>query len=208
MPHNLSFLLSGLMLGLTAGISPGPLLALVISETLRHNKAGGIRVALAPLFTDLPIIGISLFIISKISNQNLLLGIISFSGAAFLSYLSYDCLSAKEMDFSKEGEKPGSLFRGIVANTLSPHPYLFWITVGAPITLMAYKTGLAASIQFLFAFYICLVGSKIIIALLVDKSRNIIQNKAYLRIMKVMGALLFFLALLFVKEGIEFLVNQ
>ena len=207
MPHNLSFLLSGIILGFTAGVSPGPLLALVVSETLKHNKAGGIRVAVAPLFTDIPIIIITLFIITKLSDQNLLLGIISLSGAAFISYLGYDCVRVKGIDLSSEVKKPISLFRGIIANTLSPHPYLFWLTVGAPITLKAYKTGPAAAALFLIAFYICLIGSKIIISLLVDKSRNILQNNAYIRIMRVMGIVLFIFALLFVKEGIEFLLK-
>ena len=201
------FLLSGLILGITAGISPGPLLALVISETLKHNKAGGIRVAIAPLFTDIPIIIISLFIISKLSNQNILLGIISLSGAVFISYIGYDCIRIKGIELSTEGKKSGSLFRGIIANTLSPYPYLFWLTVGAPITFKAYKISLAASIQFLLAFYICLVGSKIIISLLVDKSRNVLQNKAYIRIMRVMGIALYIFALLFIREGIKFLVK-
>ncbi|MDY6953588.1 MAG: LysE family translocator, partial [Thermodesulfobacteriota bacterium] len=46
----------GIVLGLSAGFAPGPLLALVISQTLRHNAVEGLKVALAPLVTDLPII--------------------------------------------------------------------------------------------------------------------------------------------------------
>jgi threonine/homoserine/homoserine lactone efflux protein len=203
----LPFLFSGLILGITAGISPGPLLALVISETLKQNRAGGVRVALAPLITDLPIIIFSIFIISKISGQNIVLGVISFSGALFIAYLGFDCVRTKGMEVSIDEKKTGSLIRGAAANFLSPHPYLFWITVGAPVTLKAYKTGFFASIIFLSAFYFSLVGSKIIIALLVDKSRNILQNKVYIRIMKGMGIVLLVFALLFVKEGIGFLMK-
>lgn len=50
------FLLTGVLLGLSSGLAPGPLLALVASETLRHGVRAGVRVALAPLITDLPII--------------------------------------------------------------------------------------------------------------------------------------------------------
>ena len=52
----LPFLFAGLVLGLSGGLVPGPLLTLVASETLRHGAAAGIRVALAPLLTDAPII--------------------------------------------------------------------------------------------------------------------------------------------------------
>ena len=38
MDASLPFLLSGLLFGLVAGMSPGPLLTLVISETLRRDE--------------------------------------------------------------------------------------------------------------------------------------------------------------------------
>jgi len=55
----ISFFMTGTLLGLSAGIAPGPLLTLVISETLQKDIKAGIRVALAPMFTDVPIIVIS-----------------------------------------------------------------------------------------------------------------------------------------------------
>lgn len=56
----IEFLSAGTLLGLAAGFAPGPLLVLVISETLRHNIKAGIKVSIAPLITDVPIILISL----------------------------------------------------------------------------------------------------------------------------------------------------
>ena len=49
-------LVVALTLGLAAGVSPGPLLALVVSATLERGFGAGLRVASAPLVTDLPII--------------------------------------------------------------------------------------------------------------------------------------------------------
>ena len=45
-----------LVLGLAAGFAPGPLLVLVISETLQHSTRAGIKVAFAPVITDLAIV--------------------------------------------------------------------------------------------------------------------------------------------------------
>jgi hypothetical protein len=50
------FLGIGIIFGLSAGLAPGPLLMLVISDTLRHGIKAGVKVALAPVITDLPII--------------------------------------------------------------------------------------------------------------------------------------------------------
>ena len=55
----MGLLITGIILGLMAGISPGPLLALVISETLKHGKKEGIKIALTPFITDLPAILLS-----------------------------------------------------------------------------------------------------------------------------------------------------
>ena len=45
----INFLTIGTILGLSAGFAPGPLLALVISETLQHDIKSGVKVALAPI---------------------------------------------------------------------------------------------------------------------------------------------------------------
>jgi threonine/homoserine/homoserine lactone efflux protein len=47
---------TALVFGLSAGLSPGPLMTLVIAETLKRGIPAGIRIAVAPLITDLPII--------------------------------------------------------------------------------------------------------------------------------------------------------
>ena len=73
-----NFLAMGSILGLSAGFAPGPLLTLVISETLQHDIRAGVKVALAPIVTDLPIIMLTLFILVKLSGFYKVLGIILF----------------------------------------------------------------------------------------------------------------------------------
>ena len=62
-----SFFLIGTLLGLSAGLSPGPLLTLVVSETFRHDFKAGIKVAISPLITDLPIILLTVIILDRLS---------------------------------------------------------------------------------------------------------------------------------------------
>lgn len=57
----IDFLTIGAALGLSAGLAPGPLLTLVISETLQHGVKSGVKVALAPVITDLPITLLTFF---------------------------------------------------------------------------------------------------------------------------------------------------
>ncbi|MCX6259219.1 MAG: LysE family transporter, partial [Bacteroidia bacterium] len=125
---SVAFLTMGAVFGLTAGISPGPLLTLVITETLRHNRKEGIKIAITPLITDLPIILVAYFIFSGISQSNFLLSLISFLGGIYFAYLGYETITAKGLDLEEQKKKPQSLKKGITANFLNPNPYVFWLT--------------------------------------------------------------------------------
>ena len=131
------YLTIGIVLGLSAGFAPGPLLTLVISETLRHDVGSGVRVALAPAVTDLPIIAISLFVLSKLSDFHGVLGAISLLGGLFVLVMGYESISSKGVEVKAQEANPKSLAKGVLVNALSPHPYLFWFSVGAPIVIKA-----------------------------------------------------------------------
>jgi threonine/homoserine/homoserine lactone efflux protein len=203
MYDSLPFLISGVLFGLAAGILPGPLLTLVISETVRHSRKEGIKIASAPILTDIPIILLTLFAMSKLSDFQLALGILSISGALFISYLAYESITIKGVELSLESIKAHSLRKGIITNLLSPHPYLFWITVGAPTVLKAYKNNFVSVLFFLLGFYALLVGSKIIVAMLVDKSKSFLKSSAYIYIIKTLGFILLIFAVLYMKDGLK-----
>ena len=80
----LSALLVGVMFGLSAGFAPGPLLTLVITQTLQHSTKEGIIVAAAPIITDVPIVLISFFILYNLSSLGPTLGIIAAAGGLYV----------------------------------------------------------------------------------------------------------------------------
>ena len=192
----------GAVFGLTAGISPGPLLTLVISETLRHNKTEGVKIAVAPLITDIPIVLLTIFILSKMASSDIVLGLISILGGIFIAYLGYDSIRSKGIEIDVQNLKPKSIRKGIIVNILSPHPYIFWLMVGAPITVKAYQASPVAAFVFIIAFYVMLIGSKISIALIVDKSRAVLKNKVFIWTIRILGLVLLIFAILLIKEGI------
>ena len=53
----------GVVLGLAAGVAPGPLLALVIGAALERGFQAGARVAAAPLLSDAPIVVLSVLVL-------------------------------------------------------------------------------------------------------------------------------------------------
>ena len=201
----IDFLTIGGLLGLGAGLSPGPLLTLVITETLRHGVKGGVKVALAPIVTDLPIILGAFFLLWRWADLNGLLGMMSLLGGLFVLYLAVDSFRAPgAAPFAGTGP-PRSLLKGVLANALNPHPYLFWITVGAPLMLKALNLGVPALIAFLGAFYACLLGAKILLAFLVGRSRRFLAGRVYLYTLRGLGLLLGGLALFLFRDGLKLL---
>ncbi len=205
MSQTFTYLTMGAVFGLTAGISPGPLLTLVISETLRHNKTEGVKIAVAPLITDIPIVLLTIFILSKMASSDFVLGIISILGGIFIAYLGYDSIKSRGIEIDIQNLKPKSIRKGIIVNILSPHPYIFWLMVGAPITVKAYQANPFAAFAFIIAFYVLLVGSKISIALVVDRSRAFLKNKVFIWTLRILGLVLMILAILLIKEGLGYL---
>jgi threonine/homoserine/homoserine lactone efflux protein len=200
-----TFLTTGVLLGLSAGFAPGPLLALVVSETLQHDMKAGVKVALAPMITDLPIVVFSLFILAKLSQFQNVLGIISITGAGFIFYLGLKNVLIKDVQINAETTPRRSLQKGILANFLSPHPYLFWLTVGGPTTIKAMNLNLFAAAGFILSFYLLLVGSKIFLAVITGRSRTFLHGRTYITIMRLLGLILILLAFYLLRDGLRLL---
>ncbi len=194
-------LAAGVVLGLSAGFSPGPLFTFVISHTLKHGLKEGIKVAFAPLLTDLPILLAALFLLKGLGAFKLALGAISFLGGLFLVYLAFESFRTTQINLAIKDSNVQSLGRGAMVNFLNPHPYLFWLTVGAPMTIKAWGQNASGALGFVILFYFCLVGSKIFLALVADKSRLFLIGKSYRYVMWTLGGLLLIFALLLFREG-------
>ncbi|MDK2825525.1 MAG: hypothetical protein PWQ63_461 [Methanolobus sp.] len=199
------FLISGILLGFASGISPGPLLAMTISESIQHGSRAGIKVALSPFITDLLIVSVILLFLLKFDKYDPVIAMISLVGSFYLIYLGISSLRTKNIDLELKTKKTNSLKKGIIVNFLSPHPYLFWITIGGPILFNALDLGISSSILFVAGFYALLVGSKIIIAILVGRSREFLKSNYYLYTIRSLGLVYMVFAFYFLKQGFELL---
>ena len=197
------FLTAGTLLGLAAGFTPGPLLVLVISETLRHNIKAGIKVAIAPLITDIPIILISLLVLNRLANFKFILGLISIFGGLFILYLGYECLKTTGVELDIASHSADSLKKGVITNALNPHPYIFYITVGAPTIFKSLNQNIFSTASFVGSFLFFLVGSKVLLAMVVERSRSFLQGSVYIWVLRILGILLLFFSVVLFKDGLK-----
>ncbi|MCC4770449.1 LysE family translocator [Methanosarcina sp. DH2] len=199
----IEYLAMGAFLGLAAGTSPGPLLAVTISETLQHGKWEGIKVAVSPLITDLPIILAVLFVLSHLTSSDLFIGIIAFFGASYLIYSGIESMKIKKDSVELNVGKKDALKKGIIVNFGNPHPYVFWLSIGGPIIFKSLSVHVWATILFIAGFYLLLVGSKVIVALIVEKSKYFINSKYYFSIVRALGIAQIIFGLTFIKVGLD-----
>jgi threonine/homoserine/homoserine lactone efflux protein len=197
------YLTAGAFFGLTAGLSPGPMLTLVISETLQHNRTEGAKIAFVPLITDIPVILVTYFVFSRLAQLTFLLGLVALLGGMYVAWLGYQTLKVKAFAIEARVPKPESFQKGIFTNILNPNPYFFWLTVGIPLAFKAYEASLAAVLVFFLSFYTLLVGSAIGVAIIAERTKTFLKSRGYLWIMRLLGIALLVFAVLFFMNGIQ-----
>ena len=119
----------------------------------------------------------ALVLAAKLAELHRLLGIVSLAGGVFVLYLAWDSFGPVRVDPEAPPRPPRSWFKGIFTNLLSPHPWLFWLTVGATILAKAIGQSWLVAAAFMFGFYLLPVGSKVLVALMAGRSRDLLAGK-------------------------------
>lgn len=183
-------LVTGLSVGLGAGIAPGPLLTLVVTSTLQRGFGAGVRVAVAPLLTDAPIIVLAVAVLSAIDDA-VVTGLAVAGGVVVIGMGIHTVWTARRVD-EERSDTPAStdVWRGVVVNVLSPHPWIYWLTAGGPLLVSAWDRSPLVGVLFLAGFYLMLVGSKVVIALVVARGAARLGSETRSRLLVVGGLLL------------------
>ena len=200
----MQFVLAGLALGLGAGLAPGPLMALVVTTVLASGFRAGVRVAFSPLVTDAVVIAVSVLVVGALPDRaTAALGV---AGGLYVVWLGIEALRDRPVaveDPVVPGDRrtgPDPLRRGALLNLLSPHPWVFWLAVGGPLLVAAWSSSPVAAVGFLLAFYLLLVGCKVVLAAAVAGGRRHLSERG-LRIAHLLaGALLLLTGVILVVQ--------
>jgi threonine/homoserine/homoserine lactone efflux protein len=130
---------------------------------------------------------------------------ISILGGLFVLYLAYESLRTKGVELDLEEQTSNAFKNGVITNVLNPHPYVFYMTVGAPMTLKALDQNVFSAVAFLGSFIFLLVASKVVLAFIVGKSRTFLKGKAYISIMRILGLLLILFSIFLFRDGLKLL---
>jgi threonine/homoserine/homoserine lactone efflux protein len=189
----LTFLVLGAGIGFVAGVSPGPVLTLVVTETLKSGWLRGAAVAAGPLLADGPIVLVAVTIFSDLPPT--VVPAISVVGGVFLLYLAVtNAMAARSATLpATNATRPGArggFVTGLLARALSPHPYLFWFLVGGPTLAQARNVSPAAVAAFAIGYYATIVGSNVGLALALHRWMGRLSQRMYRAILLAASALL------------------
>lgn len=191
--HRVEYFWAGLALGAASGAAPGPLLALAVTMTLRRGIGAGMQVAVAPLITDLVIILLSLTVITQVPTS--VLPWFTLVGAGVVGWFAVETFRGASTGLQHVSSERPAWIAGALMNITNPAPWLFWITVGAPLVREAAQMSLAPAAAFFIAFYVAIVGVKAVLVFGLGAARHRISARTYRIIVLVAGLLLMVAAL-------------
>ncbi len=198
------YFVKGLVLGFCTGIMPGPVVLLVITQTLKGNFRDGCKVALSSFFSNFPIFVLSYLLLAHYSHFNFLIAGISLIGAIFLVYMAYGNWRVPNVEFSRQ-MRSCSFYKGLLVNFLSPYPYLFWFTIGAPLVLSRTQFPVGSALSFFFGDTLGVFAALFLMAWITKQSKTFLNGQSYYLFLKVSSVALVGFAVSFVLEGIHLL---
>jgi threonine/homoserine/homoserine lactone efflux protein len=169
------YLLYGITFGLAATVQPGPFLAFIISQTLRHGWRRTLPAVFAPILTDGPIALLAILVLSHL--PSVWMQWLRIAGGIFLLYLAWNAFrtwrnySGSLLVNDSTGKK--SLFQAMIINVLNPGPYLGWSLVMGPLLLKGWHESSLNGIMLIAGFYGIMVLTLTLIILVFYFAGNI-----------------------------------
>jgi threonine/homoserine/homoserine lactone efflux protein len=170
------YIIFGATFAFAAAVQPGPLLAFLISQTLRLGWRHTLPAAFSPLISDVPIVIVVLFALSRLP---LWFGrVLQIAGGVLLLYLAYRAYQRwrryKEEDVAAKKESvPKGVLQAALVNILNPGPYLGWGLVLGPLVLKGWRETPTHAIALVVTFYTTMVVSLMGIITLFGVARNL-----------------------------------
>jgi threonine/homoserine/homoserine lactone efflux protein len=160
----LQYLIIGITYAFTAVVQPGPFQVFLLSQTLSKGWRRALPAAFGPLISDLPVILLTLLLLSTIPQH--FIGILQIAGGLFLLYLAFNAYKTWR-DFDSPKPPPlhsnqRTLLSAVIVNLLNPNPYLGWSLVLGPLLLKGWHQNPSYGIVLLVSFYATLTIGMII----------------------------------------------
>ncbi len=179
-----------ILLGLVAGLVPGPFSALIASTAIEQGLVAGVEVALVPLATETPIMLLTALVLHTLPLGFLRwVGIVGGVLLAFLAFRIYRRASSDEPETVRKVGKR-RLLKPALVGVLSPNPWLFWLLIGSPLILKAWYVSWPLGVATWAAYFGTFMGTQLLIAWLAGHGHKKLSEHGRRRTMRGMSVVL------------------
>ncbi|MCM8822752.1 MAG: LysE family translocator [Candidatus Omnitrophica bacterium] len=143
--------LSSFAIALSGALSPGPLLAITVTRSLKYGAKQGPLLIFGHSILELVMVVFLIAGFGSFLKQPAFSKLLSIVGGCMLLLIAISMLKKKELDLSslKVDAMPiSSIFSGIIVSVSNPYWTIWWITIGLAYLSIALPYGLAGIIAF------------------------------------------------------------
>ncbi len=182
-------------MGFSVASMPGPILALITTETLRRGAWPGAQTALAPMCVDacvmLPLV-MALHSAIPAGAGAMAMGM---GGGAFLLWLGFQSLragSAPEASGRQRGARSLPPFlKSVLTHLMNPYAYIFWGTVGFGFVRAGFASqGVQGALSFPVGFWLGAGTLNFLVVYLVSRGRRYLPPRLEPHVHVLSGLLL------------------
>ncbi|MBI4203108.1 MAG: LysE family transporter [Chloroflexi bacterium] len=202
------------LVGLSGALSPGPVLAYNIRESVRRGFMAGPLVSAGHALVELVVVVLLAMGVARLAENSLAVALIGVIGGAFLLWMGYGMLQKPEQGvLPAEGEShhrghsnPLPPILGGMGVTLSnPFWALWWILVGAAFMTESLEHGVLGIAAFYLGHILADFLWNSTVSAGLASGRRFIRPRLYRAIIQACGTFLLFLGLYFAATGIAHL---
>lgn len=188
-------------MGFAVASLPGPILVLIITETLRKGPRAGVLTMTAPLIIDaLVMLPLALLLQASLVTREGVLGL-GLVGACLLVWLGLQSMrvntgvlnpgSDNGTGWSWRRSELPSFLKGVLTHLTNPYPYIYWGTVGVIFIRQGFeKNGTSGALLFPMGFWLGAGTLNLLVVYLVARGRRMLPSRLEPYLHRFSGVLL------------------
>ena len=198
------------IVGLSGAVSPGPLLAYDIKESLRIGPWAGPAISLGHSILELGVVALLYFGAATILDSDVAQICISIIGGAVLIFMAATFIrnSSKHSEINtipnkSYFDKMGPEIGGVIVTVSNPYWSVWWVTVGLAYLIWSQEYGLVGVACFYFGHILADFAWFSLVSIIIASGRKLIVGKIYKIILVLCGVGMGGMGIYFFIRGIN-----